>query len=208
MFVYHFKPELFRNLPTFYIIGAPVKWPDSSNHNNFRVFFFDGFVNHCETLFKNIGYQVFVADANVFQVKRFRMPGFSADSPPLRVYVSICPFNQVEHILHIFIHVAHRNSSLLAVASIARILARHAGSQHRNRFSSNIFTKLKILEIAQSHTLVIIPDVALWFPSFERPDCVFPPVNVMNPVAVSHTTSRKPYKPRMDICNCLCQILS
>ena len=191
----HFQARC--QIPAFHIIGSGVKRTDCSNHRYFGVFFNHGIVNHGKPFLENIGYQILVADANVFQVKRFGMTGGCAYFSPFCGFVAIRPFNQVEHFLNVFVHIAQRNPSLLAVSAGGRVLARNTRSQHRKRFGANILTKLKIFEISQSGRLMVIPDISLRNACFQRPHCIVPVVNILNAVAVGNTTPRKTNKPRM-----------
>src|SRR5690606_20987835 len=108
--------------------------------------------------------------------------------------------------LNVFIHFTHRNSALLTVPASSRILAWYTGCQHGERFSANIFAKLKIFKITQSGGLMIVPYISLGNTLFQRTHGSVPAVNILKSIAMSHTTSGKPYKPGMHIGNGLCQI--
>ena len=129
------------------------------------------------------------------------------DFAPFRsLGIPVGPLNQIQHVLHVCRHLVHRNTSLLSVPAVARILATHTGRQHRKRFAPYVLTELEKLIITQSFRLMVSPNVALRFPGFQRADCLFPIINVMQTVTVSKTTARETHELRFQIGQGLSQI--
>ena len=147
MFVHHRDFQPGSQLPTFIVIGSFIERTYSANDHDIRIFFLYRFVDYFKSFFKHIGNQVLVSDSYIFQIEWFRMTCISSHFSPFGYFrVTVSPFYQVEDILHIDIHIAHRNSSVLSPMS--RVLTRYSCSHNRKRSSSNILAKLEILEIS------------------------------------------------------------
>ena len=201
MFINYRNVQLIRNFPALNIISTFRSRSHCSDNGNFGMLFFYGIIYFSKTLFEYISNQIFIANADVFQVKRCRMSGLGAFFTPDRFYITVTIFNQIENILNISIHFAHGDATLLTGSSAGRILTGYPRSNYGHRFGSDIFAELQVFKITQSGGLVIIPQIALWFAGFQWSDCIFPSVNVSNPVAMSYTTARKTNKARMQFCN-------
>ena len=140
------------------------------------------------------------------------MACFSAHLSPLCLLrITVCPFYQIKNILNVSSHFAHRNAALLPSSQVAvtgRILARDTGSQYRKRFRTNIFAELEILKVSQSHTLMISPKVTLRLSCFQRAYRIFPLINILQTIAMSHTTTRETDETGMNIRYRLSQVLA
>ena len=165
--------------------------------------------NHCEAFFENIGDEVFVANADVFQVERFGVTVLGTNLAPFRGFgITVGPFDQVKNVLNVLVHVTHGNPALLAWTSDVGILARYACCNDGQRLSTNVFAILKKFLITQTTRLMVVPDVAQGFAGFQRTDGVLPFVDIAQTVAVRNTTARKADKTGMNVGNHLSQVFS
>ena len=210
MFVDHRNTQFVRQLPSFHVVCTLIEWSHCTDNNHFWIFFFDGIEDHREAFFEDISDKIFISDTDVFQIEWFRMPGFGTYLSPLCLLcVTVCPFYQIKNILNIGSHFAHWNTALLPSSQVAvtgRVLARNTGRQHWKRFRTNIFAKLEIFKITQSHALMVSPKVTLCFSCFQRTDCVFPLIDILQTITMSHTTTGKTDETGMNVGKYLCQI--
>ena len=143
--------------PSLFVIGAFIKRAGSANYRYLGIFLLYGIEYHGKAFGKDIRDQIFIANADKFQIERSRMPGFGALPAPNRLFgIAIGIFYQIEHILYIGSHLFHRDAALLPhaaqftfgmVAACTRILTRNPCRQYRNRLGTYIFAKLEIFEI-------------------------------------------------------------
>ena len=127
----------------------------------------------------------------------------------LRVAVGIV--NQVKNVLYVFIHILHRYAALLSsteqfAGNAVAVLARYPCGNYRQRLRPDVLTKLKILIISQAHCLTIAPKVLHRLASVQRTNCVFPTINVVYTLSVSHATAWEADKLRMNIGYGLCKV--
>src|SRR6478735_3591786 len=66
MFINHGHLQPAGQFPTLFVIGAIMKRPYGAYYRYFRMFLLKGFMYHGKALFKNIGDEVFIANANIF----------------------------------------------------------------------------------------------------------------------------------------------
>jgi len=203
MLIHHLQLHLISNLPPLLIVGARTEGPHRTNHRDFRMLLADLRIEEPEPLLESVADQFFIADAQILQTERRRMARLSPHLPPGHRRIPIGKLDQIKHFLQIILHLLH-GQPLLAI--IPRILTAHGRRNHRHRLRPDILTKLKILIIAQSGRLVIIPDVALSFTPFHRPNGILPPVHVVQSVAMHQATPRKTQEPGLQIGHSLRQI--
>ena len=212
MFVDHRNTQFVRQSPSFHVVCTLIERSHCTDNNHFRIFFFDGIEDHREAFFEDISDKIFISDTDVFQIERFRMPGFGTYLSPLCLLsVTVCPFYQIKNILNISSHFAHRDTTLLSSSQVAvtgRVLARNTGRQHWKRFRTNIFAKLEIFKITQSHALMVSPKVTLCFSCFQRTYCIFPLINVFQAITMSHTATGETDETGMNISQHLSQIFA
>ena len=207
MFVYHRNTEFVRQFPAFHIVCSLIERTYCADNDYLRIFLFDSKVYHREAFFEDIGDQVFIADADIFQIERLRMTGFGTYLAPFGfLCITVRPFYQVEDILNVSTHLAHRDTALLTASQIAMtggILTRYTCRQHRKRFRTYIFAELEVFIITQSHALMISPKVTGRFTGFQRSDSIFPLIDVLQTVSMSHAASGETDKARVHIGKCL-----
>ena len=156
MFIHHRHIQARSKLPSCFIIRTFIERTDRTNHRDFRILFFHCLENHLKTFLKNRRNQIFVSNADIFQVERFRMACFCTHLCPFILFrVTIGIFYQVQNILHVCIHLFHGNTSLLSAAqrfsrNTSRILTWNTCRQHWKRLCSYIFTELEILKVSQT----------------------------------------------------------
>ena len=210
MFVHHRDTELVRQFPAFHIVRTFVERTYRADNDDFRILLFDGIKDHRETFLKNVGDQVFITDTDIFQIKRFRVSGFGTYFTPFCfLRISVRPFYQVEDILNVSIHFAHRDTALLTASQITMtggVLTRNTCCEHRKRFCAYIFTELEVFIVTQPHALMISPKVTGRFAGFQRPDGIFPLINVLQAVSMCHTATGETDKARVHIGKCLCKV--
>src|SRR5690606_15964823 len=159
--------QLCSNVPSFVIIRSFGERPHGADDGDLRMRFFHGFVDHGEPFFKYIGDQVFIADADVFQVEGFWMTGFGALLSPFRIGVTVGILHEVYDILYERIHFFHRDAALLAAAAGGGVLAGNARGNDRHGFGADVFTEAEVLEITEAGGLMVSPEVTLRLAGFQ-----------------------------------------
>ena len=95
MFVYHRNTEFVRQFPAFHIVCSLIERTYCADNDYLRIFLFDSKVYHREAFFEDIGDQVFIADADIFQIERLRMTGFGTYLAPFGfLCITVRPFYQ------------------------------------------------------------------------------------------------------------------
>ena len=207
MLIHNRYLQLIRQSPSRFIVTSLVEGSDRSDHGNLRIGSPDSLVDLGEAFREHIRDQVFVTDTDVFQVERLRMTCFGTFACPDRGgRIPVGIFHEIQYILNVCIHLMHRNTSLLTGTSAAGVLAGYTGCQDWYRFCPDVFTELEILEVTQTDTLVIVPQVAHRLAALQRTDGLFPAVDVADTVTMGYTTAREPYKAWMQIGQGLCQV--
>ena len=115
-------------LPTSLIVGATRSRTDRANHNNIRVGGLDLVEDLLEAVLEHVIDKIFVANAQIFKVERFRMThGGTLGTPFGGCGVAIAEFDQMQHFIdvcrHVFLRDRHR--------TLAGVLAAHGSGQHR-----------------------------------------------------------------------------
>ena len=103
--------------PSFFVVRAFVERASRADDRDVGMMFADGFVDEGKAFLKCVSDEVFIANADVFEVERGRMSCFGTHPCPfvgLRVGVGIV--YQVQYVLDVFIHLVHRDTPLLASA--------------------------------------------------------------------------------------------
>src|SRR5690606_4338698 len=103
--------------------------------------------DHGEPFFKYVGDEIFIADADVFQVEGLGMTGFRALLSPFRVGVTVGILHEVYAVLYERVHFFHRDAALLAAAAGGGVLAGYARGNNGHGFGANVFTKTEVFEI-------------------------------------------------------------
>ena len=147
--IYHFFMG-FGKLPALNVIGRWImEWAYRTNDLNIRILGFHSLANHQIAFFKLRCYQVFIANAYHFQLKRSRMSGISTHLCPFRSSsITIRPLYQIKYILNVGRHLCHRNTSLLTGNTLGigcRILTWNTCCKHGKWLCTDVFTELKIL---------------------------------------------------------------
>ena len=195
MLVNHVYVVVFGQPPSGFVVATFRPWSRSPTNHDVGILFFHGLNDHQVTFLKGFGNQILIADADIFQVEGCGMPLFRAQLAPLRsLGIAVCPFYQVEHVLHVSRHLVHWYAALLPVSSVAGILATYASRQHRKGLATQILAQLEVLIIAQTFGLMVSPNVALRFAGFERADGLFPIVHVVQPVAMRRAATRETHE--------------
>ena len=206
VFVHHGHAQFRGKAPALRIVRAFVEGSYSADNRNFGMLLPDSLVYHGKALLKHFGNHILVADADILQIERLGMACLSTlPAPHGAACIAVGILYQVEHILDIGRHLFHRDATLLAVAHqflvgplrtvvgivrvCARILARHARCQYRQRFGTYIFAEAEVLEVAQSACLMIPPQIAQRLTGFERSDRAFPIIDIVDAVAMSHAAA-------------------
>ena len=197
--------------PSLDIVGRwSVKRTGSAAYLYIGIFLSYRTANHLVSLLESGRYNILITNAYVFEIKRSRMSGVSSHLRPFACGgISIRPLYHVEDFLDICRHVGHRNSALLSAISVgigSRVLTRHTGSEHRQRFGIDVFTELEVLIESQSSCLMIIPYIAVGRAFLQRSHGVLPPIYIIQSVAMTHTSAWESHKLRMEIGNHLCEI--
>ena len=99
--VYHRHSQLTGDFPPFFIVLPRFSRTCCPYDRDFRIFVLDGFVNHLETRFKLRGDMVFVPNAYILQVERFRMARRRTLAAPFRRGGTVAVFHQVKYVLDI-----------------------------------------------------------------------------------------------------------
>ena len=216
MLVHHRNTHFGSKFPSFLIITALIERTYGSDNGHFGIFLLHRIENHSETFFKDISNQVLVTNADVFQVKGLGVSGLrTLLSPYGLLRISIRIFYQVQYILHVLRHFLHRDSALLTattqfayrvMAASSRVLTRHSGCHHGNRFSTHVLAEQEIFMISQTTCLMIAPQIAQRLTFLQRSYRAFPIINIVHTISVSHTSAGETDKTGMKVGQGLCQI--
>ena len=119
MLVNHVYLMVFSQTPTGLVITTFRPRSRRTANDDVRILLFHSLDNHQIAFFKRFGNQVFVADTDILQIKRCRVSLLGTEFTPFRsLGVSVSPLNQIQHILYVFRHFVHRDTSLLSVRSL------------------------------------------------------------------------------------------
>ena len=160
-------------------------------------------INTTEPVLENGIDPVLVADAEVFQPERLRMPHAGPLRRPLVGFgIRIAEVNQPQHGIDISGHVLvgdrHR--------PLAGVLAAHSGGQHRQRLGSDRLAKAEVFVEADAEALMVAPDVEVVGAVFDGTDRVLPSVHVVQSQAMGDAAAGEPHEPRMQLVKRLHQI--
>ena len=127
--------------------------------------------------------------------------------------IAIGPLDEVDSLVDPFIHLIHRNHILGLSShhpSAIGTLATHATRQDREGLHAHILTELEILEIAQSHRLVIAPCVLQATALLLRTDGGLPAVGIPEAIATAmhYATAGEAHELRLQVGQCLGQVLT
>ena len=174
------------------------------------IFLAYGSAYHRESILKCRRDDVLVADADVFEIEWRGMSCLGSHLRPLACgRIAVGPLYHVENLLYISRHFVHRYSALLSAISVgvgSGVLTRHTGSEHGQRFGTDVLAELEVFVESQSARLMIIPYIAVGRAILKRSDGVFPPIYIIQSVAVAHAASGESHKLRLQVGNRLCEI--
>ena len=185
MLVHQVHSRLLCQFPAFLVIGAFVERPDRTYHLDIRILRLHRTINQQEAFPEKRSDEIFITDTDVLQAERLGMPCLGTElCPRVDTGIAVGVLDKVEHVLHIFIHLLQGNTSLLAPAeglagTSRRVLASHARRQHRKGFGPHVLTEPEVLIEAQSHALVIPPQVPHRLAGLQGSHGVLPPVDVV-----------------------------
>ena len=158
---------------------------------------------------------LFVAQTQILQVEGCGMTGIGTHLGPLvRGGVAVGPFDEVDGLGHPLVHLAHGYYVLSlsgphAPAAVGTLAADTAGKDG-HRLHTEVFAELEILEVAETAALVVAPGVLQLSALLLRTDGGLPAIGIPEsvPTAVHHASAGEAHELRMQVGQCLCQVLA
>ena len=190
-------------------------WASSSYDDNLRMSLRHAFIDIFETLDELWRDLLLVTNTNILQVEGLGMTSFGTHLGPLvGGRVAISPFNEVNHFVNPLVHLTHGHHVLSLcgphVPTAISTLAAHTCRQNGYGLHTKVFAELEVLEITQSHTLVIAPCVLQLAACLLWTNGGLPTIGVPEAVATTmyYTATGEAHKLRMQIGQCLGQVLA
>ena len=156
-----------------------------------------------------------VAQAQILQVEGSGMSCVGTHLRPLvGGGVAVGPLDEVDGLCHPLVHLAHGHHVLCLrgphVPAAVGALAAHAARQDGHGLHAEVFAELEVLEVSQSAALVVAPGVLQLPALLLRADGGLPAVGVPEAVAaaVHHASAGEAHELRLQVGQCLCQILA
>ena len=131
---------------------------------------------------------ILVADLEILQPEWGGMPGLGAHGTPLAVGRPIGILDGVERILHVLIHLVHRDD----------FPVRHADIDAEEGVGIEILAELEVFVVAQRMRGVVLPDVVLGAAFGDIPDGLLPPVGHVHGVALNPAAARETDECRLE----------
>ena len=209
--------QLVGQLPAILEVGITgVRTRTGGTHDdNLGVGLGDTLIDILETLCKLRRDLLLVAQTQIFQVEGFGMTGISTHlSPFIRGRVAIGPLDEVDSLGHPLVHLAHRNGILclcgVHVPSTIGTLTADTAGEDRQGLHAEVLTELEILEIAETHALMITPGILQALTLLLRTDGGLPAVGIPEAVAtaMNDTAARETHELRLQVSQCLSEVLS
>ena len=194
-------------LPAVFVVAAFEEGTYGADDLNLGMGVLDAAVEVEEALGEDIADEVFVADAEVFEVEGFGVSGFGTQTGEGRgLGVAVGPFDEVEQLLGVVVHLVPGKSALLSGSAARGVLAGHAGGEDGKGLGADVFTELEVFEESESFRLVVVPDVALGGTLPEGSDGLAPAVHVAESVAVAEASAGETDEAGMEVGEGLCEV--
>ena len=172
-------------------------------------------VDVLETLIEFRCNLLLITNTKILEVEWFGVTSLGTHlSPLVGSWVAICPLNQVDSLGYPLVHLAHRHYVLSLfwphVPTTVSSLTAHTCRQDGHGLHTKILTELEVLEITETTALVISPGILKLAALLLGADSGLPAIGIPETIAttVNYTTTRESHELRIQVGQCLSQILT